>query len=73
MARTQCAFIDAAKAAGVPRIEKGSRKEAGVGFNLGSFHGTREHAEIERYLEASRTGLATYAPAHSCCSTCPAP
>lgn len=56
MVRTQCAFIDAAKAAGVPHIVKYSGKEAGVGFDLDSFRGTRDHVEIERYLEAS--GLA---------------
>jgi uncharacterized protein YbjT (DUF2867 family) len=56
MAETQCGFIDAAKAAGVPYIVKYSGKESGVGFDPGSFRGTREHVEIERYLEAS--GLA---------------
>lgn len=56
MVETQCVFIDAAKAAGVPYIVKYSGKEAGVGFDQESFRGTREHREIERYLEAS--GLA---------------
>jgi uncharacterized protein YbjT (DUF2867 family) len=56
MVETQCAFIDAAKAAGVPHIVKLSGKEAGVGFDPAKFQGTREHVEIERYLEAS--GLA---------------
>jgi uncharacterized protein YbjT (DUF2867 family) len=56
MVETQCAFIDAANAAGVPYIVKYSGKEAGVGFDQDAFRGTREHREIECYLEAS--GLA---------------
>ncbi|MBO4269935.1 SDR family oxidoreductase [Microbispora triticiradicis] len=56
MVETQCVFIDAAKAAGVPHIVKYSGKESGVGFDPDSFTGTREHLEIERHLEAS--GLA---------------
>ncbi|MFI6599535.1 SDR family oxidoreductase [Nonomuraea sp. NPDC050536] len=53
MLETQCTFIDAAGAAGVPYIVKYSGKEAGVGFDLEAFTGTREHAAIERHLEAS--------------------
>jgi uncharacterized protein YbjT (DUF2867 family) len=56
MVRTQCTFIDAAKAAGVPHIVKFSGKESGTGFDANAFRGTRQHEEIERYLEAS--GLA---------------
>lgn len=56
MVETQCVFIDAARAAGVPYIVKYSGKESGVGFDPDSFRGTREHVQIERYLEAS--GLA---------------
>ena len=56
MTETQCAFIDAAKAAGVPYMMKLSGKESGMGFDPDKFQGTREHVEIERYLEAS--GLA---------------
>lgn len=56
MVETQCTFIDAAKAAGVPHIVKYSGKESGVGFDPDSFIGTHEHLEIERHLEAS--GLA---------------
>lgn len=56
MVETQCTFVDAAKAAGVPHIVKYSGKESGIGFDPGSFIGTREHLEIERHLEAS--GLA---------------
>ncbi|MEW9534044.1 SDR family oxidoreductase [Microbispora sp. NPDC049125] len=56
MAETQYAFIDAAKAAGVPYIVKLSGKESGIGFDPYKFQGTREHVEIERHLEAS--GLA---------------
>jgi uncharacterized protein YbjT (DUF2867 family) len=53
MVATQAAFIDAAKAAGVPHIVKLSGKEAGVGFDLQDFQGTREHLEIEQHLEKS--------------------
>jgi uncharacterized protein YbjT (DUF2867 family) len=53
---TQVAFIDAAKDAGVPHLVKLSGKESGIGFDPDRFRGTREHVEIERYLEAS--GLA---------------
>ncbi|GIH03619.1 NAD(P)-dependent oxidoreductase [Rhizocola hellebori] len=56
MVQTQCGFIDAAKAAGVPHIVKYSGKESGVDFDPDKFRGTREHLEIERYLETS--GLA---------------
>lgn len=56
MVETQVAFIDAAKDAGVSHIVKLSGKESGVGFDPDRFRGTREHVEIERYLEAS--GLA---------------
>jgi uncharacterized protein YbjT (DUF2867 family) len=53
MVDTQCAFIDAAKAAGVPHVVKFSGKESGVGFDPAAFRGTRQHEEIERYLENS--------------------
>ncbi|MFB9831034.1 NmrA family NAD(P)-binding protein [Actinoallomurus acaciae] len=53
MVETQTVFIDAAKAAGIPHIVKLSGKESGIGFDAGRFQGTREHEEIERYLEAS--------------------
>jgi uncharacterized protein YbjT (DUF2867 family) len=53
MVETQCAFIDAAKAAGVPHIVKFSGAESGVGFDAQAFSGTRQHEEIERYLRAS--------------------
>lgn len=56
MVETQCTFIDAVKAAGVPYVVKYSGKESGVGFDPERFSGTRGHLEIERYLEAS--GLA---------------
>ncbi|WP_204058512.1 SDR family oxidoreductase [Microbispora corallina] len=56
MPETQCTFIDAAKAAGVPHIVKYSSRESGVGFDIDSFTRTREHRDIERHLEAS--GLA---------------
>ena len=56
MVETQCTFVDAAKAAGVPHVVKFSGKESGVGFDANAFRGTRQHEEIERYLESS--GLA---------------
>lgn len=56
MMETQCAFVDAAKAAGVPYVAKLSGKELGIGFDPGRFQGTQEHVEIEHHLEAS--GLA---------------
>lgn len=56
LVETQCAFIDAAKAAGVPHVVKFSGAESGVGFDAQAFRGTRAHEEVERYLE--RSGLA---------------
>jgi uncharacterized protein YbjT (DUF2867 family) len=53
MVATQCTFIDAAKTAGVRHIVKLSGKESGTTFNPNNFRGTREHLQIERYLEAS--------------------
>jgi uncharacterized protein YbjT (DUF2867 family) len=51
---TQCTFIDASRKAGVRHIVKFSGKESGIGFNAQNFRSTREHEEIERYLERSR-------------------
>ena len=56
LVETQAAFVDAAKAAGVPHIVKFSGRESGVGFDPVAFRGTRAHEEAERYLE--RSGLA---------------
>jgi uncharacterized protein YbjT (DUF2867 family) len=56
MLETQYTFIDAAKKAGVRHIIKFSGKESGIGFNPQNFTSTREHEQIERYLE--RSGLA---------------
>jgi len=56
LVETQAAFVDAAKAAGVPHIVKFSGRESGVGFDPVVFRGTRAHEEAERYLE--RSGLA---------------
>jgi uncharacterized protein YbjT (DUF2867 family) len=53
MVETQCTFIDAARAAGVPHIVKFSGAESGVGFDAQAFSGTRQHEEIERYLRVS--------------------
>src|SRR5215470_970181 len=53
MAETQCAFIDAAKKAGVGRVVKFSGLNAAVDS---AFRFTRMHGEIERHLE--RSGLA---------------
>ncbi|HVU14004.1 MAG TPA: SDR family oxidoreductase [Phototrophicaceae bacterium] len=56
MVETQRAFIDAAKAAGVPHIIKFSGRESGIGFVQRNFRFMRMHEDIEQYLEAS--GLA---------------
>jgi uncharacterized protein YbjT (DUF2867 family) len=56
MVHDQCAFIDAAKAAGVRHVVKMSGRETGLDFDSDGFSGTRDHLAIERYLEAS--GLA---------------
>jgi uncharacterized protein YbjT (DUF2867 family) len=53
MVETQCAFIDACKAAGVPHVIKFSGEESGIGFDPQKFPFTRMHEEIEDYLEAS--------------------
>jgi uncharacterized protein YbjT (DUF2867 family) len=53
MFETQCAFIDAAKAAGVGHVVKLSGKESNIGFDPEKFLYTRMHEQIERYLEAS--------------------
>jgi uncharacterized protein YbjT (DUF2867 family) len=53
MVDAQCTFIDAAKAAGIPHVVKFSGKESGIGFEPDAFRGTRQHEEIERYLEGS--------------------
>ncbi len=52
----QTAFIDAAKKAGVRHVVKFSGKESNVGHDASRFRFTREHEEIERYLE--RSGVA---------------
>jgi len=56
MVETQCAFIDAAKQAGVRHVVKLSGMESGIDFEPKNFRFTRMHEEIERYLE--RSGLA---------------
>jgi uncharacterized protein YbjT (DUF2867 family) len=56
MVRDQCAFVDAARAAGVSHVIKVSGRETGLDFDLEGFSGTRDHAVIERHLEQS--GLA---------------
>jgi uncharacterized protein YbjT (DUF2867 family) len=53
---TQCRFVDACKAAGVPHIVKFSGKESGNGFDAQKFRFTRMHEQVERYLQGS--GLA---------------
>jgi uncharacterized protein YbjT (DUF2867 family) len=53
MVETQCRFIDACKAAGVPHVVKFSGKESGIGFEPQNFRFTRMHEQIERYLEES--------------------
>jgi uncharacterized protein YbjT (DUF2867 family) len=53
MVETQCRFVDACKAAGIPHVVKFSGKESGIGFEAKNFRFTRMHEEIEAYLEAS--------------------
>jgi uncharacterized protein YbjT (DUF2867 family) len=53
MLRDQCAFIDAAKAAGVRHVVKFSGRETGLDFLAQNFWATRDHETIEAYLEAS--------------------
>lgn len=56
MMDTQCTFIEAAKAAGVPHVVKYSGIDSGIGFDPYAFRAGRWHAHVERYLEGS--GLA---------------
>jgi uncharacterized protein YbjT (DUF2867 family) len=56
MLEAQATFIDAAQAAGVQHVVKLSGRESGIGFDARKFRFTRNHEQIERYLEAS--GLA---------------
>lgn len=53
MVETQCRFVDACKAAGIPHVVKFSGKESGIGYEAKNFRFTRMHEEIEAYLEAS--------------------
>lgn len=53
MVETQCAFIDACKEAGVDHVIKFSGEEAQQGYDPQRFRFTREHEEIEDYLEQS--------------------
>lgn len=55
MVETQCMFIDACKEAGVDHVIKFSGEEAQLGYDPKIFRFTREHEEIEDYLE--RSGL----------------
>jgi uncharacterized protein YbjT (DUF2867 family) len=53
MVETQCGFIDACKQAGVPHVIKFSGKESQIGYDPQQFRYTREHEEIEAYLESA--------------------
>lgn len=53
MVEAQCTFVDAARAAGVRHVIKFSGLESGIGFNQENFRFTRNHQQIERYLEGS--------------------
>lgn len=55
MVETQCIFIDACKEAGVTHVIKFSGEEAQQGYDPQRFRFTREHEQIEDYLE--RSGL----------------
>jgi uncharacterized protein YbjT (DUF2867 family) len=56
MLEAQCAFIDAARSAGVRHVIKFSGGESGIGFDAHKFRYTRLHQQIERFLEGA--GLA---------------
>lgn len=56
MVETQCNFINACKAAGVRHVIKFSGEESQQGYDSQQFRFTREHEQIEDYLESS--GLA---------------
>ena len=53
MVETQCSFIDACKKAGVGHVIKFSGEEAQRGYDPYHFRFTREHEQIEDYLENS--------------------
>ncbi|SEO13713.1 Uncharacterized conserved protein YbjT, contains NAD(P)-binding and DUF2867 domains [Niastella yeongjuensis] len=55
MVETQCTFIDACKQAGVHHVIKFSGEESQQGYDPQRFRYTREHEQIEDYLE--RSGL----------------
>jgi len=55
MLETQCTFVDAARAQGVPRVVKFSGQESSIGFDPRAFRFTRMHEEIEAHIE--RSGL----------------
>jgi uncharacterized protein YbjT (DUF2867 family) len=53
MVETQCTFIDACKQAGVHHVIKFSGEESQRGYDPQRFRYTREHEQIEDYLENS--------------------
>ncbi|MBF5000398.1 SDR family oxidoreductase [Nocardia sp. BSTN01] len=53
LVEAQCTFIDAAVSAGVRHVVKYSGFESGKGFDQEKFRYTRNHQQIERYLETS--------------------
>lgn len=53
MVETQCTFIDACKQAGVQHVIKFSGEESQNGYDPQRFRYTREHEQIEDYLESS--------------------
>jgi uncharacterized protein YbjT (DUF2867 family) len=53
MVETQCTFIDACKQAGVQHVIKFSGEESQQGYDPQRFRFTREHEQIEDYLENS--------------------
>ena len=53
MVETQCNFIDACKQAGVQHVIKFSGEESQHGYDSQRFRFTREHEQIEDYLEHS--------------------
>jgi uncharacterized protein YbjT (DUF2867 family) len=53
MVETQCTFIDACKQAGVQHVIKFSGEESQNGYDPQRFRFTREHEQIEDYLESA--------------------
>jgi len=69
----QCTFIAAAERAGVNHIVKFSGQESGIGFDPYKFRFTRNHEQIQKYLESSGMAWTTCVRVSSFRSTCDRP